>query len=104
MPLATDIKSILTQSASLLGTLTTAIYGNLIVGCFAGVATQNDTILGVSGVQINGNEKTLRFSAEDVPGIIAGSPITWNGQNWRVKHVQLQAMGSIVKVFLVEAL
>ena len=102
MPLQTDLQSILLTGAKLMGKPSSVIIGDLVVDGFPGEATMNDTILGVSGQQINGTEKTLRFAAGDVPGLISGWKLTWDRQNWIVKHVQKQAQGAILRVFLVE--
>lgn len=66
-----------------------------------GVATIEDALLAASG-SINGMEKTLKFSAADVPGLKAGDSLTWAGQAWRAKYVHLIANGFVAKVYLQE--
>lgn len=104
MTIAADLRSMVAMSAALTG-LPTAVTlaGGTVVQAMPGVATLNDAILGTGG-EISGTERTLRFVAEDVPGLKAGATLTWNGKAWRVKHVQLLACGAAVKAFLQEVL
>jgi hypothetical protein len=104
MTLQDDIRGMIDSAATLTGTPTTVtLKSGVDVEAFSGVATINDTLLGTP-VAINGDEKTLRFVAADVPGIKAGDPLTWNSKLWKVKHPLSMANGSLTKVFLQEAL
>ncbi len=102
MALPADIQAILTSGSVLLGVASqVTLATGEAVSAYPGVATLNDTGLG-SGQLINGTEKTLRFLAEKVPGLITGSKLRWNQQNWVVMHTQLTGQGLIKRVFLLE--
>jgi hypothetical protein len=97
-----DLRAMLESAASLtdLPTAVTLKTG-VVVEALPGVATLNDQVLGAGG-EISGDERTLRFVAEDVPGIRAGDPLGWDSKSWKVKHVQRMANGSFAKTFLQE--
>lgn len=104
MSVADDLRAVQASAATLTELPTAVTLKNgVVVAAVPGVATVNDTVLG-TGESIVGDERTLRFHAEDVPGLKAGDPLTWNGKSWRVKHPQLLANGGLIKVFLLEVL
>jgi hypothetical protein len=104
MTIAPDLRAMVAMSAALTG-LPTAVTlaGGTVVQALPGVASVQDSVLG-TGAEISGTERTLRFAAEDVPGLKAGDTLTWNGKTWKVKFPQQLAGGALIKAFLQEVL
>jgi hypothetical protein len=101
MTLADDLRSMLDSSADLCpGPKAVTLKSGAIVQALPGIASREDVAMG--GETINGTERTLRFATEDVPGLKAGDPLTWNSKRWVVIYPQLIGNGSLTKVFLQE--
>lgn len=102
MPMPDDIRRMTSSAAGLMGVSTAVtLASGRVVDALPGLATINDTALGAPG-QINGDERTLRFVAVDVPGLQAGDLLTWDGKAWKIKHPHIMGAGALIKAFLQE--
>lgn len=99
MPLTHDIRQMITDAAALQGvTANVTLADGRVVSALPGVTSVQDTLLGIDA--ITGTQQTLRFAAEDVPGLRAEDVLTWRGRTWTVKHILVLGNGSMVKAFL----
>jgi len=69
-----------------------------VVQAVPGVASDRDALSGDSIVE--GRTRTLRFITADIPGVIPGSTVIWQGKAWSILNCQLAAMGNLTRVFL----